>query len=532
MNPPACTLSLVLPELFQTILINVLLMYAVIQQAPGRAKPGKALQLQGPNQGNARPTRVTPQITALCRPVLATEPVTKLMILGLATSALLYVNNPLPGRGYGLVWDDLAQFMSVALIASAIAALSLSVASYARFGRYEFTLLLWLSLLGMLSLIKSSSFLAYYLSIELQSLSFYMLAAMRSRNEASAEAGLKYFILSAFASAMLLLGMALVYGATGAMDFADIGLLTSAPANCGVNLTSVELGFGCIAVSLLFKLGAAPYHAWIADVYEGSATPVTAWFAITAKFAVITALLRVLSLINLHSLMVAAASLSLVVGSLSAARQIKLKRLLAFSAVANSGWFLLAFSAGLWQLGLIHLLVYTLLSINLFCVSVMPLTRAHPGLAYRTRLLVGPTAKTVASDHGADSGALKYISDLHMVMRSNPALAISLALSLFSLAGVPPLAGFYSKYLILNGLAQAESYPLLLLSLAVAVLSAYYYLALVRVCYFGHGAADRNDAAFSLNPGPWAAYVASLSCVVSSCWFLKPAYFCSHLNLI
>lgn len=541
MTTQAGILNIILPELFQLLLINAFLLYAMAMQAanPDATRVSAAAGF-GPGLNSLSPGLLQ---SRRFNPVLQTEPIVKLTILGLGCSSLLYANSLPYGHAYGLIWDDLGRFMSVALCLSALGALSLAVQSSQRFGRYEFTLITWLSLLGMFCLIKSYSFLALYLSIELQSLSFYMLAAMRSRNEASAEAGLKYFILSAFASAMLLFGMALTYGAIGSTDFADVVLYTSTAhvmdPQPGAASLAVNLGLGAITVSLLFKLGAAPFHAWIADVYEGSHTSVTAWFALTSKFAVVTGLIRISNIVNLNDLLLTAAGLSLVVGGLSAARQVKLKRLLAFSAVTNGGWFLLALGVGLWQLSIVHLLVYTLLSLTLFGIALTPLARSHPGLAYRTRLLKLSVNKAVASDHGADGGAIKYISDLYQIHRSNPCLALALTLSMFSLAGVPPLAGFYSKYLILNGLTQNEIYPMLALSLAVAVLSAFYYLRLVRVGYFGPsqdpkyaGPQITDYASYSMKPSSWPAYVCSLSCVLGSCWFLSPAYFCSHLALI
>ena len=567
MNNQASIVVLVLPELFQLVHVHGLLIMAMFQQA----YTGLPLHIGISSAQGQTQTRITEADSAseshkvqaplhnhntspvffgltklynknlkfkaypgfIVTPVLQTEVVMKLMILCLICSAYLYLNTKTYNHAYGLIWDDLGRFMSVFLTLSACCALGLSVQAGVRFGRYEFTLILWLSLLGMLCLIKSYSFLAFYLSIELQSLSFYMLAAMRSRNEASAEAGLKYFILSAFSSAMLLLGMTLVYSTLGTMDFADLSLALNHfdLQNRGLSPLSVSLGLGCICVSLLFKLAAAPFHAWIADVYEGSHTSITAWFAITSKIAVTCALIRLNTIQNLTSLLTFASLLSLIVGSLSAARQVKLKRLLAFSAVANAGWFLLALNAGQWQLMVVHLIVYTMLSVNLFSIFILPLARTHPGLAYRSRLLRLSGAKDALKDHGADGSAIKYISDLHQMYRVNPGLALSLTLSMFSLAGIPPLAGFYSKYLILNALTQNENYNVLALALGVAVLSAFYYLRLIKTLYFSDPGL-KSSWWFTVKPTPWNAYLASLSCGLTLVWFVKPAYFCVWLSLI
>jgi NADH-quinone oxidoreductase subunit N len=543
MTSDTCVFLLILPELVQLILINVLLIFAMMFGSPSEGPnlgPMGHDYVDSLNNNAALGYHTKTYAAGVITPVLQTEPVAKLMVLGLLCSAVLYSNNSLPyAHGYGLILDDLGQFMSVFLTLSAAASLSLGYNAFKRFSRYEFILILWLSLIGMLCLIKSYSFLSLYLSIELQSLSFYMLAAMRSRTEASAEAGLKYFILSAFSSAMLLLGMALLYSAIGSQTFSDLALVTAHFASVGnstYDMTCINVGLGCICVSLLFKLGAAPFHAWIADVYEGSHTCITAWFAITSKIGVITALIRLNSHHGLILLLTSAAGLSLAVGSLSAMRQVKLKRLIAFSAVANAGWFLLGLTSGQWQLTLIHLMVYILLSINLFSIFILPLFRYHPSLEYRTRILkTGPSAKADMVDHGADSGSIKYISDLHQIYKINPSLGFAVSVSMFSLAGIPPLAGFYSKYLIISAVTQTEQYLVLSLALAVAVISAFYYLRVVKTIYFsdaGKETRHNNLWWFTLQELPSNALITSCTTALTLVFFVKPDYFCVWLALI
>lgn len=541
MSSDSCVFLQVLPELTMLILINVILVCALLfsgSEQTSHASYGETLALDHAesDQRFNGASYYAPIIT----PVLQTEPVAKLTILCLVCCCFLYLNSHQQYvSGFGLVMDDLGRFMSVFLTLSASCALGLSLHALKRFSRYEFILLLWLSLLGMLCLIKSYSFLAFYLSIELQSLSFYMLAAMRSRTEASSEAGLKYFILSAFSSAMLLLGMALIYSACGSQNFADLAhtLNHFTSLEGAYPMTSLWVGLGCIAVSLLFKLGAAPFHAWIADVYEGSHTCITAWFAITAKIAVATALIRLNSPHMLLSLLTFVAASSLIVGSLSAMRQVKLKRLIAFSAVANAGWFVLALVAGQWQLMVIHLMVYTILSINLFSVFILPLFRSHPSLAYRSRNTDSASVSADSIDHAADSNTVKYISDLHQIYKVNPSIAFAVTISMFSLAGMPPLAGFYSKYLILNAVTQTEMYLILSLALAVAILSAYYYLRVIKTIYFSSKSNDANMAYdgqwwFTMQELPSNAYITSVTTAATLLFFLKPDYFCVWLNIV
>nr|AZP40200.1 NADH-ubiquinone oxidoreductase subunit 2 [Ulva flexuosa] len=453
---------------------------------------------------------IRPSYAYISTPVTLIEPIIQLVILSLICSKILYINCPLTyaiGLTDSIIWDSLSRFMSVLLCISASASLLLGLAAVKRYGRYEFIFIIWLSIIGMLCLLKSYNFLTFYLSIELQSLSFYMLAAMRSKTEASAEAGLKYFILSAFSSAILLLGITLIYAAIGSQNFADLSIIINyfysvfdTKTALGLEFlrpdTPVSLGIGlaCVCISLLFKLAAAPFHLWVADVYEGSPTAITAFFAITAKIAAASALIRILELhITIFELLPLIAILSLVVGSFSAMRQVKLKRLIAFSGVANVGWFLLALITGQWDLLVVHLVVYILLSVCLFSIFVLPLFRTHPNLEYRQRIKQNNSEHMI--DHGTDSLTIKYISDLNQLNKTNPGLALAMVIALFSLAGIPPFAGFYSKYLIINALTQTEQYLTLSIALGCAILSAFYYIRVIKTIYF-----TNTGVAYSFNP--------------------------------
>ena len=391
-------------------------------------------------------------------------------------------------------------------------------------------------------------------SIELQSLSFYMLAAMRSRTEASAEAGLKYFILSAFSSAILLLGITLIYAATGSQNFADLNIIINYFNSQSSIPISLNIGLGCVCISLLFKLAAAPFHAWIADVYEGSPTPITAFFAITAKIGACAALIRVMELhVTTFALLPFIAVLSLIIGSLSAMRQVKLKRLLAFSGVTNVGWFMLALVTGQWHLLIIHLVIYILLSTCLFSIFILPLFRTHPNLEYRQRTDV--LGQHIV-DHGTDSLAIKYISDLNQLHKTNPSLAFAMVIAFFSLAGIPPLAGFYSKYLIINALTQTEQYLTLLVALVSAVLSAFYYIRVIKTIYFpplelrftlnesskiGAMVKQQNSKVKTLTKDRFKmftimavssnAYICAFSAILMIFFFIKPDYFCTWVIL-
>ena len=581
MSQHSINFLLITPELFQIILINVLLLFAIFFSFSKENSASQKVQHDGCNEAHRRyrtvtvgssilkPARThTPFQAYLITPTLQVEVITSFTILCLTCCCFLYVNNPLDyalGLTECIIWDNLGCLASILVCLSACAALGLGMGNNKRFSRYEFIFITWLSIIGMLCLIKSFNFLAFYLSVELQSLSFYMLAAMRSKTEASAEAGLKYFILSAFSSAILLLGISLIYGAIGSQNFADLsvslahltqnvsfspfGAYPSAhndPAslpyvNCSYDgyTPVLYVGLGCVCISLLFKLAAAPFHAWVADVYEGSPTAVTAFFAITSKIAAITALIRLID-ISSNSLIVPlsfVALISLITGSLSAMRQVKLKRLLAFSGVANVGWFLLALIAGKWDVLVIHLVVYILLSVSLFSVFILPLFRTHPSLEYRVR---SPHRKTThpyayatygSADHGTDGLTIKYISDLHLIYKTNPSVALAVTIAMFSLGGIPPLAGFYSKYLILSAITQAEQYLLLFISIGAAVVSVFYYIRVIKTIYFSDSKDFKDEPRlhwFSINTlavGP-NVYICAVCTALTGLFFVKPDYIC------
>lgn len=511
----------ILPESFQIILINLILLFGMAFSWININK----LNLSTINYSDSDNSKINTDLLRISMPTLLTETITLLMTLGLGSCALLYLNSALTYSLYfGLISDNLGQFMSVCVCFSAMAALGISIHALNRFSRYEYIIILWLSVIGMLCLIKSYSFLAFYLSIELQSLSFYMLAAMRSRSEYSIEAALKYFILSAFSSAILLLGIALIYSAIGSQSLADLAIVIKHFAIVSDhNQMGIDVGLGCIGISLLFKLGAAPFHAWIADVYEGTHTSITAWFAIPSKIAIVTALIRINSSYTLFYFFSTISVISLLVGSLNALRQVKLKRLIAFSAVTNAGWFLLALSIGQWLLMIIHLIIYILLSINLFSIFLLPQFRELPYNAYRLRILKASNE----IDLGVDSSTIKYISDLNQLYKSNPSLAFAVSISLFSFAGIPPLAGFYSKYLIINAVVQTEQFLVLAIALGAAVISAFYYIRIVRTIYF-----STSEQWFTLDILPSNSYITSLTTILIMVFFIKPDSFLVWLPLL
>jgi NADH-quinone oxidoreductase subunit N len=327
---------------------------------------------------------------------------------------------------------------------------------------FEFTQLVLLSTLGMLLLISSKYLISVYLSIELISLSLYILAAIKRDGQYSTEAGIKYFLLGAVASGLVLFGSALIYWVTGETSF--IGLsnyIWYSPLALNDTL-SLSVAALFILIALLFKLAAAPFHMWAPDVYEGSPSIVTAYFAIVPKIATLGILYILLygpfsSIFSqLQPFLLFSALLSIIIGSLGAINQTKFKRLIAYSAIAHMGFMLLGLSTGALS-GLlatfIYILIYMVTSFNTFAFLLS---------------LKSPI----------------YISQLAGLSRLNPVLAYTFALSLFSMAGIPPLAGFFSKYLILLSVINNNLYLVALIAIVFSVIGSFYYLRLIKWMFF------------------------------------------------
>ncbi|MCA3249004.1 MAG: NADH-quinone oxidoreductase subunit N [Rhodospirillaceae bacterium] len=346
----------------------------------------------------------------------------------------------------------------------------------------EFVLLVLFATLGMQLMLVSNHFLTLYLGLELQSLSFYVLAAFQRDNRQSAEAGLKYFLLGSVASGLLLFGIALLYGLTGGLNFAEI-----AHHLAGKTLAIPEqAALVFVLAGIAFKLAAVPFHLWTPDVYEGAPTPVTMIFATAGKLAGLGLFMLVLfsplyPLISQWQPLIALLAIaSLLIGSLGALRQEKLKRLLGFSAIAQAGYMLLGITVGVSGLPalLLFAFTYVVASVGIFTIL----------LAFHEKAGDSPPI------------ALSTIAQLRGLSATHPAWAGALALFIVSLAGIPPLAGFWGKlYLLLAVFGQG--YVLLtLIALLATVIGAFYYLKVAKAAYidpvdYGQGAASKNKKA-------------------------------------
>lgn len=332
-----------------------------------------------------------------------------------------------------------------------------------RLNIYEITILMLFSLFGMIMTVTANNYLLLYLSIELQSLCFYILAAIKKNSILSTEAGLKYVILGAVASGILLLGCALTYGQTGTTFFeAQSQILTF-----GTDST-VIIGLICISVALLFKLGAAPFHMWVPDVYEGSPTIITTFFATLGKIPILGILVFLFYHIyfniffELKYFFITIGIISIIIGAVGALAQNNIKRLLAYSAILNVGYLLLGFSMqtveGLNNI-FFFLIIYIVMNLNLFSIL----------MSLRTK---------------SDLKIIKNIYDLAGLGKTNPVLAFVFSLSIFSLIGIPPLAGFLGKLLILETIIKAGFVTVASMMVLITILATSYYLRLIKIMYF------------------------------------------------
>ncbi|OYW47358.1 MAG: NADH-quinone oxidoreductase subunit N [Novosphingobium sp. 12-63-9] len=335
--------------------------------------------------------------------------------------------------------------------------------------RAEFPLLVLFAALGMGIMVSASDMLTLYVGLELNSLAAYVLAAFLRTDDRSAEAGLKYFVLGSLASGILLYGVSLTYGFTGTTSFEGIrAALSAGPMSVGATF-----GMVLVLAGLAFKVSAAPFHMWTPDVYEGAPTPVTTFFATAPKAAALALLMRVsIEAFGAQpgawqQIVIFAALLSIVIGALGAIGQTNIKRLMAYSSINNVGFMLIglacATEAGASAM-LVYLAIYVAMSIAGF-VAVLMLT-------------------------DADGHPVELIADLGGLSKTRPGLAGALAAVMFSLAGIPPLFGFWGKFVVFQAAVQANLIALAAIGIAASVIGAFYYLKVVKVMYFDE-ATDR-----------------------------------------
>jgi NADH-quinone oxidoreductase subunit N len=404
--------------------------------------------------------------------------------LEIAALALLALALVLVLRGEGrvvtfngaFVADGFARFMKVLTLIGAAAAIVLSADVLRRDGamRFEFPVLVVLATVGMMMMISASDLIGLYVGLELQSLALYVVAAFDRDNPKSTEAGLKYFVLGALSSGMLLYGSSLVYGFTGTVSYAGIAEAVKG-GHAGIGLI---FGLVFIAAGVAFKISAVPFHMWTPDVYEGAPTPVAAFFASAPKMAAMAMTVRVFvgafpgALHDWQQIIVFMAIASMALGAFAAIGQSNIKRLLAYSSIANMGYALVGLAAGT-VAGVQGVMTY------------MAIYLATTLAAFACVLLMNRDGKPV-----------EEISELSGLSRTNPWMAFALSMMMFSLAGIPPLAGFWAKWYVFLAAIDAKLYTLAVVGVVTSVVGAYYYLRIVKVIYFDEArpAFDKGDA--------------------------------------
>ncbi|HEY5278314.1 MAG TPA: NADH-quinone oxidoreductase subunit NuoN [Pseudolabrys sp.] len=392
--------------------------------------------------------------------------------------------------------DDYARFLKLLALAGSAGALLLSLdwLSIEKQQRFEYGALFVLSTLGMMMLISAGDLIALYLGLELMSLALYVLAASDRENVRSTEAGLKYFVLGALSSGMLLYGASLIYGFTGTISFAGIAKATHAGASIGL-----IFGLVFLFVGFCFKISAVPFHMWTPDVYEGAPTPVTAFFASAPKVAAIAIFVRATITAfpgithEWQQIVVFVSILSMALGSFGAIGQRNIKRLMAYSSIGHMGFALVGLAAASPE-GVQGVLVY---------------------MAIYVAMTLGSFAVIVAMRRQGQ--AVENISDLAGLARSHPTMAFLFAVLMFSLAGIPPLAGFFAKFYVFLAAINAGLYALAVIGVLSSVVGAYYYLMIVKTMYF-----DDPVAGFDRMPG-LLRLVLAISGVINLLFFAWPA---------
>lgn len=360
--------------------------------------------------------------------------------------------------------DAFAAFIKLLTYGGAAAVLMVAPAFFerAKAMRAEFPVLILLAVLGMGIMVSATDLITLYIGLELTSLAQYVLAAFLRNDERSAEAGLKYFVLGALASGILLFGMSLTYGFTGTTGFAGIRAALDGPLSHGA-----MFGLVFVLAGLAFKIAAVPFHMWTPDVYEGAPTPVTAFFASAPNIAAIGLLMRVALDAFGHQagawqpIVIFAALASIVVGALGAIGQRNIKRLLAYSAINNVGFILIGLAAATpdgASAMLVYLAIYLAMAAGSF-IAVLMLK-------------------------AADGEPVEGIADLAGLSRTRPWLAAALAMIMFSLAGIPPLFGFWGKFVVFRAAVDAGLVPLAAIGIAASVIGAFYYIKIVKIMYF------------------------------------------------
>jgi len=407
-----------------------------------------------------------------------------------------------------VIIDYLSSFMKIVTLVSAFLVLVIS-SNYLKslkIFKIEYPILILSSVLGMMIMISSNDLIVFYMGLELQSLALYVLATFNRDQIKSSEAGLKYFVLSALSSGLLLYGCSLIYGFTGSTNFEVI--------SNQLNSSEYALTFGIvfILVGLAFKISAVPFHMWAPDVYEGSPTSVTLFFTMVPKIAALTVFIRFLYVPFLYlidqwqMILIFLSIASMVFGAVAAIGQTNLKRLVAYSSIGHVGYTLAGLATGTnegIQSSVIYITIYILMNLGLFsCLLMMKRNNVY----------------------------FEKIDDLSGLSKNHPLLSLSLMIILFSLAGIPPLAGFFAKFYIFKSVLEQSMFFLAIVGLLSTVVAAFYYLRLIKIMYF-----DEEKEKYDTDHSLWLKFSLTISTILILIYFIFPSQLIevvSRINII
>ncbi len=407
-----------------------------------------------------------------------------------------------------IIIDYLSSLMKIITLLSAFFVLVISSNYLKTFKifKIEYPILILSSVLGMIIMISSNDLIVFYMGLELQSLALYVLATFNRDQLKSSEAGLKYFVLSALSSGLLLYGCSLIYGFTGSTNFNVIA------EQLNSNEYVLTFGIVFILVGLAFKISAVPFHMWAPDVYEGSPTSVTLFFTMVPKIAALTVFIRFLyvpflNLIDQWQMILVFLSIaSMLFGAIAAIGQTNLKRLVAYSSIGHVGYILAGLATGTnegIQSSVIYITIYIIMNLGLFsCLLMMKRNNQY----------------------------YESIDDLSGLSKNHPLLSLSLLVILFSLAGIPPLAGFFAKFYIFKSVLEQSMYFLAIVGLLSTVVAAFYYLRIIKIMYF-----DKEIEKYDTDHSLWLKFSLSASTILILLYFISPSQLievASRINII
>jgi len=423
----------------------------------------------------------------------------------LVTAGIIFNSSNIPEKIFldSFIKDAFSNFFKILILISSLFVLNSSriFITAKKIDKFEYPIIILISILGMFFMLSSNDIILFYLGLELQSLALYILASIDRDNLRSSESGIKYFVLSALSSGLLLYGCSLLYGFTGSTNFNLIAEQLN-KENTGAIFAMVF-----ILVGLAFKVSAVPFHMWTPDVYEGAPTSITSFFAVVPKVAGLALLIKFMFIpfsniiLEWQTIIIFISIASMILGAVAAIVQKNLKRLLAYSSIGHVGYALAGVATGVapgYESAVVYISIYVIMNIGAFsCLYLMKKNGEYK----------------------------ENISDLSGISKKHPALAISFLIILFSLAGIPPLGGFFAKFYVFSSVIEQEMYTLAIIGLLTTVISAFYYLRIIKTIYF-------DDSVITFDPikDRVAQFTIFLSCSVLLTFFLYPSFLNNIVN--